>query len=76
MNAVPLWARKAIVDFIETGLAALFALNFVLPANIEEGKAVAALFLTAIAGAAIAAARRAIPGFLAWLNEKLGTGDE
>ncbi len=73
MATSPLWIRKAIVDFVETGLAALFALSFVIPATWEEGNAVALLFAAAIAGAAIAAARRAVPGFLGWLNEKLGT---
>lgn len=73
MNALPLWVRKAIVDFIETGLAAIFAVTFVIPQTLEEGKAIALLFAAALAGAAIAAARRAVPGFLVWLNEKLGT---
>jgi hypothetical protein len=70
---MPLFVRKFIVDFIETGLAAAFALTFVIPTTLEQGKEVALLAGAAIAGALIAAARRAAPEFLAWLNAKLGT---
>ena len=73
METSPLWIRKAIVDFVETGLAALFALTFVIPSTLEDGKAVGILVASAIAGAAIAAARRAVPDFMAWLRERLGT---
>ena len=74
-HVVPLWARKAIVDFVETGLAALFALTFVIPQNSDQAREVAILIGAAVAGALISAVRRAIPGFLMWLNEKLGTGE-
>jgi hypothetical protein len=70
---MPLFARKFIVDFIETGIAAAFALTFVIPTTLEQGKEVALLVGAALAGSFISAARRAAPEFLAWLKEKLGT---
>lgn len=70
---MPLWVRKFIVDNVETGLGALFALTFVIPTTLDETKAIALLVVTAVAGAVVSAARRAIPVFLVWLNEKLGT---
>jgi len=70
---MPVFARKFIVDVVETGLAALFALTFVIPTNLEQGKEVALLVGAAVAGALISAARRAAPEFIAWLSAKLGT---
>lgn len=70
---LPLWVRSFIVDFVETGLAALLALTLIVPTNVEQGKEVALLVGAAVAGALISAVRRAVPGFLSWLNEKLGT---
>jgi hypothetical protein len=69
----PLWVRKFIVDFIETGAATLLALTFVVPTTLEQGKEVALLVGAAVAGALIAAARRAAPEAIVWLKEKLGT---
>lgn len=71
---MPLWVRKFLIDFIETGLAAVFALVIVVPGSVEEAKTQGLIVAAAVLGALIAAARRAIPGLLAWLNEKLGTG--
>lgn len=71
---MPLWLSKFIVDATETGLAAVFALVLVIPGSVEEAQTQALIVAAAILGALIAAARRAIPGFIAWLNEKLGTG--
>ena len=72
---MPLFVRKFIVDAIETGLAALFALTFVLPANATEGRELLLTVGAALAGALIAAARRAVPDFLAWLRELLGVSE-
>ena len=69
---VPLWARKAFVDFVEGAVAGILVLNLVLPHNIAEATAQAAIVGTAILSALIAATRRAAPDFLAWLREKLG----
>lgn len=76
MNSIPLWLRKAAVDFVETGLAAIFALTIAFPQNADQAREVAILVGAAVAGALISALRRAIPGFLAWLNEKLGTTEQ
>jgi hypothetical protein len=65
---MPLWVRKFAIDFVETGLAALLALTFVIPTTLEEGKVVGLLVGSAVAGALVAAVRRAVPAFIAWLN--------
>lgn len=71
MTGLPLFLRKFLIDFLETGLAAVFALTFTIPGSLEDGKAVALLFASAIAGAAIAAARRALPGLYAYVRDVL-----
>lgn len=71
MQSLPIWLRKFIVDAVETGLAAVFAVTFAFPQTVEEAGAVGVVFASAVAGAVIAAARRAIPGFVAWVREVL-----
>jgi hypothetical protein len=73
MQSLPLWVKKFMVDFIETGIAALLALTFVLPQSAEQARDAAIIVGAAVAGALISAVRRAVPGFLVWLNEKMGT---
>jgi len=73
MQSLPIWVKKAVVDFIETALAAILVLTLAIPANVEQAKEVALVVGMAVLGALIAAVRRAVPGFLVWLNEKLGT---
>jgi hypothetical protein len=73
MSGVPFWLRKALVDFIETGAATLLALTFAIPTTLDQSKQVALLAGAALAGALIAAARRAFPEAIVWLKEKLGT---
>jgi hypothetical protein len=70
---LPLWVRKFIVDFAETGLAALLTLQLVAPASTDEVRIVATTVAAALAGALISAARRAAPDAVAWLAAKLGT---
>lgn len=70
---MPEFVRKAIVDFAETGLAAVFALAVVLPGSVEDAQKVALAIGVALLGAAVSAARRAAPGFIAYLRDKLGT---
>lgn len=70
---MPMWLRKFLVDFIETGLAALLALTLFFPTSWEELKAQGVIVLAAVAGALISAVRRAIPGFIEWVREQLGT---
>ena len=69
----PLFLRKFIVDFIETGVAALLVLNLIVPTTTDEAKVVAASIGAAIAGALISAARRNAGDFYRWLREKFGT---
>jgi hypothetical protein len=70
---MPLWLRNFIVDFIETGLGVLFGLVLFFPTSWEDLKGQGVIVAAAVAGALVSAARRAIPGFLAWLKEKMGT---
>jgi len=69
---LPVWAKKAIIDFAEGAIVAILALNFVIPSSLTEGKALALTVAAAIGGAAIAAIRRAAPDFIAWLRDKVG----
>jgi len=73
MQSLPIWVKKFAIDFVETGLAALLVLTFVVPTTVEQAQEVAILVGAAVTGALIAAFRRAVPGLLVWLNEKLGT---
>lgn len=73
IGSIPLWARKLLVDFIETGLGLVFALNLVFPTSIDDARQVAIIVGSAILSALVSAARRALPAFFAWVAEKLGT---
>jgi hypothetical protein len=70
---LPLWVRKFIVDFVETGLAALLTLQVTTPASTDEARILLATVAAALAGALISAARRAAPDAGAWLAGVLGT---
>lgn len=72
---MPLFARKFITDFVETAIALVFALNIIFPTSADAARDVAIVVGTAVLSAAVSAARRAIPGFLVWLNERLGTAE-
>ena len=72
MNA-PLFARKFIVDFAETAIATVFALSFAFPATPGDLKAIGVAIGIGVIGAAVSAARRAAPGFIAYLSNTLGT---
>jgi len=76
IKALPVWLKKGITDFVETGIAAVLAVTFTLPAGVEDAKNIALIFGAAILGAAIAAVRRAFPSFMLWWKEKTGTEDE
>lgn len=69
---IPLFARKFIVDFVETALGLVFGLALVFPQSLEDLKGVGIVVGGAFLAAGVSAARRAIPGFLLWLNAKLG----
>jgi len=69
---LPVWVSKFIVDFVETGIAAVLAVTFVIPTNLDQAKQVAVIIGAALAGALVAAARRAAPDFIVWFKGKLG----
>jgi hypothetical protein len=68
VEGTPLWIRKFFVDFVETGVTALFALNLVIPGSLDVAKAQGLIAGSAILGALICATRRALPDFFAWLR--------
>lgn len=69
---MPDFVKKALVDFAETGIAAVFALAIVLPTSVDDAKKAALAIGVALLGAAVSAARRAAPGFIEYLKSKLG----
>jgi hypothetical protein len=71
----PLWLRKFVVDFVETGIALIFGLTLIFPSTSSEAQQIAVVVGGAVLSALVSAARRAIPGFIVWLNEKLGTSE-
>lgn len=71
---MPMFLRKFFVDFVETLLAALFALQFVLPTDVAQAKQVAVAVGVAVIGSLVSALRRATPDFLNWLKTTLGVG--
>lgn len=73
---MPLFLRKFIVDFAETAIATVFALAFAFPQSVADLKAIGVAIGIGVIGAAVSAARRAAPGFIAWLSTVLGVGDE
>lgn len=76
MNSLPLWVRKAIVDAIEGAVVAVGALNLVLPQNTQEARDLTLVLYVAVAGAAVAAFRRAfVERGLDWIRGKV-VGDE
>lgn len=70
---LPLWVKKAIVDFVEGAITAVLLLNLVIPSTLGEAKAQGVMLGAAIFGALVAAIRRAAPDFIGWLRDKLGT---
>lgn len=69
MNRLPLWLRKFLVDSIETGLAAVLALQLVIPTTADEATRTGGIIAAAVFGAVVSAFRRAVPSLVAWLRE-------
>ena len=69
---MPLFIRKFIVDFVETGIAAIFALSIAFPTDVASARQMVVVVGFALVGAAVSAARRAYPPFIEWLKTKLG----
>lgn len=73
---LPLFARKFIVDFVETALGLVFGLALLFPQSGEDLRGIGIVVGGALLAAGVSAARRAIPGLLLWLNEKLNLPNE
>lgn len=76
MQTLPAWFRKFLVDSVETALAAVLALQLVIPQTADEATRTAGIIAAAVFGAVISAFRRAVPSLVAWLREALGVGGE
>jgi hypothetical protein len=70
---MPLFVRKFIVDAVETGVAALLTVEFIVPDDIASAVGAGGIVGAALLGAVVAAARRAAPGFLEWFRGKVPT---
>ena len=71
MNGIPLFARKFLLDFVETAIGLVFALSLVIPGDLDQAKAEALLVGAAVISAAVSALRRAAPAFIGWLAGRL-----
>lgn len=69
---MPTWLAKFIVDFVETAIAAVLALNIAFPNDVDQTKQIALVVGMAVIGALVSAVRRAYPDFIGWLRVKLG----
>lgn len=74
--SAPLFVRKFIIDLVEGSVTAVLVLSLVIPHDLAEAQAQAAIVGTALIGAAIAAVRHAAPAALLWLREKLDVPPE
>jgi len=74
LQSLPLWVRKAIIDFVEGAVTAVLVLNIAIPSTLGEAKAQAVIIGAAVGGALIAAVRRAAPDVLLYVRSKLGVG--
>lgn len=70
---LPLAARKLIVDFVETFVGLVIALNFAIPGSLDEAKAQGLLIVGAAGSAIVSAFRRAWPGIYATLKATFPT---
>lgn len=71
---MPLFVRKFFVDFAETFIAALIAVQFVFPTSVDQAKQVVIAVGVAAGGALVSALRRSAPDFINWLKSVLGVG--
>lgn len=72
---IPMFARKFVVDAVETALALVFALELVFPTTVPEAQQAVVTVGGAILAATVSAARRATPGLILWLKGALGVVD-
>lgn len=69
---MPLFIRKFIVDFVETAITAVLALNVAFPNDVNQAKQVALVVGLAIIAALVSAVRRNSSAFVDWLKSVLG----
>lgn len=72
---IPLFARKFVIDAVETGAAALVVLSLPIVQRLPDWQpidrdALGHAAVIALAGAVVSAARRALPAALAWTAGK------
>lgn len=68
----PLFIRKFIVDFVETAITAVLALNVVFPNDIASAQQVALVIGLAVIAAFLSALRRNASSIVDWLKSALG----
>jgi hypothetical protein len=75
VSKIPKFVRQMIYDAINGAVVAVFALQFAIPGSLDEAKSqsliLGAAILRAVIGASVAAARKAIPAFSAYVAAKL-----
>ena len=69
---MPLFVKNFIIDFVETFIGAVFAMNLAIPGDLNQAKALAMVLGAAAISALVSAARRAAPAALAALRNALG----
>ena len=60
--------RLFIVDFVETSLGLIFALNLIVPDSVYVWRVQSVIIASAMAAGVVSSGRRAAPGFIAWLR--------
>jgi len=70
---LPLFVRSFVLDFVETSIALVFALNLIVPGTFDQAKAEGIVVGAAVLSALVSAIRRASPAFLIWLAGVLQT---
>lgn len=73
LSSTPLWVRKFVLDFVETSIGLILALNLAFPTSVADAKQVGIIVGAAVLSAITSAIRRVVPAFLVWLATKLGT---
>ena len=71
---MPLFVKNFIIDFVETFVGAVFAMNLAIPGDLNQAKAIAMVLGAAAISALVSAGRRAAPAAIAALRAFLGVG--
>ena len=68
INAIPLWVRKFLLDWVETAIPLLLALTLVIPSDLTQAQQEALVVAATLGSALLSAFRRVLPDVLAWLT--------